>query len=177
MPLDREKLKALVHYICRTCGSPDKLGKTKLHKIVWLAESYCYSNQGQQVTGETFIREQYGPFAVHVNSVVEELVKAGDLYVREVPYFGKIKTEYTASGEPRRDLFTERQLRVIDETIRNICHDHTASSISEKSHDHVWEIAALKEPLPIGVFLLRRLAPITDDDIAWAKGEIANLAN
>jgi hypothetical protein len=177
MTLDREKLKALVHYICRTCASPDKLGKTKLHKIIWLAEGYCYTSQGQPIVGEDFIRESYGPFAVHVNSVVDELVKTGNLFVRDVPYRGMTKTEYTAKGEPRREIFTERQLRVIDETIRNVCGDHTASSISEKTHDRVWEVAAEKEALPIGVFLIRGLAPITEDDMRWAQAEVASLAN
>lgn len=176
MDFDKGKFKKLVHYVCRkTSADPDKLGLVKLHKILWYSEGRSYVARGESLTGETYIKKQRGPFSTHLPDIIKELEKEGELFTRKVDYHGYEKMELIGKGEPDLSLFTDSELRTIDSIIDQICDGQTAASISEKSHDEIWEMAADGEPLPIAAMLVARLAPITDEDIAWANEEIAKL--
>lgn len=71
---DRERYKALLHYICRyTAREPEKLGLTKLHKILWFIDGQSFLRHGETITGENYIKHRYGPFSVHADEVISEL--------------------------------------------------------------------------------------------------------
>jgi hypothetical protein len=175
MTFNTDKFKALVHYICRACADPSKLGKVKLHKILWYSDGSHFLRRGEPITGETYIKKQYGAFAIHLEDVVAELVHEGRLVVNQVPYFGKEKTEFIAKGDSDKGVFSEKELAIVDTNIEYICEDHTAASISERTHNEIWEMAALNEPLPYEALLVARFLEPTEDDFCWAKDEIAKL--
>ena len=174
MQFNREKFKALVHYVCRECRDPSKLGKTKLHKILWYSDGQNYMRRAEPITGERYIKMQYGPCASHLDSVLGDLVKEGKLFIQKVDFHGQEKFEFYGKGDPDKNLFSDKELLVIDDVIKNITQDHTAASISEKSHNAIWEMAIMREELPYEAFI-GRPAKITDDDLAWAKSEITSL--
>lgn len=174
MQFNREKFKALVHYICRECRDPSKLGKTKLHKILWFSDGQNYMRRAEPITGERYIKMLYGPCADHLDSVLKELVKDDKLFIRTVDFRGYEKFEFFGKGDPDKDLFSDKELLLIDGVIKNITEDHTATSISDRSHNAIWEMAVMGEELPYEA-ILGRPAKITDDDLAWAKSEIASL--
>jgi len=176
MTFNRDKFKALVHYICRACTSdPSKLGKVKLHKILWYSDGSHFVLRGEPITGETYIKKQYGPFAIHLEGAVEDLVREGTLFVHLVSYFGMEKTEFIAKGNSDKGVFSEKELAIVNTNIQQICEDHTAASISERTHNEIWEMAALNEPLPYEALLVARFLKPTEDDFSWAKDEIAKL--
>jgi len=172
MKFNREKLKALVHYICRECRDPSKLGMTKLHKILWYSDGQSYVRHGEPITGERYIKMPYGPFADHLSGVLDDLQKEGKVYMHKVDFHGKEKYELIGKGEPDKSLFTDKELTLINSMIKNITEDHTAASISDRTHNAIWEMAILKEEMPYES-LLARFVPLNDDDIAWAKSVIA----
>lgn len=176
MQFNKAKFKALVHYICRECHDPDKLGKVKLHKILWFSDGQHFVKTGDPITGEKYIKHQYGPFSTHLAEAVEELTKEGLLYTREVNFHNRTKTEFIGKGTPNTSLFSEKELRLIDANIKHITEDHTATSISDRSHNYIWDIAELYEELPYEALLATRFAPVTEDDFAWAKKEIERLS-
>jgi hypothetical protein len=87
----------------------------------------------------------------------------GHLTIRTVEYRGKTKSEYFASGTPDLSFLNERG-KHLDEVIRNITQDHSASSISEKSHDRLWDVAEPGERIPYQQQLLCRFAPLLHED-------------
>lgn len=171
MNLDKERLKAAVHYICRR-SNPGELGKTKLHKILWLSDVYAYRHRGTPLTGEMYRRRDFGPCSVHLDEIIEELTIERKLFVQKAEYFDFEKFEFIGKGEPDMSLFNEYELRLIEENRRHVCEDHTAGSISEKTHDEIWKMAIPNEVLPYEVMLVADLAPINDEDIAWAQSII-----
>lgn len=175
MAMNRELLKSVVLYVCRTVRNPDKLGKVKLHKVLWFAETQAMIRTASPITGVEFIKHEHGPFAPVLESIVQELQAEGRLSVRSVPYLGFEKTEYVAKVDANVSELTDKQLRLIDSVIQSVCDDHTATSISDRSHQEIWEMAAMYEPLPVETALVSRLLPITDEDLAWARDEYTQL--
>jgi len=148
-------LRAMVHHVTRKYAmEPDRLGSVKLHKILWWAEIRSLQRLGEQVADETFHKEQFGPFSVHLNDVVADLQSAGLLHVRKAT--DEFEPDlYVGKGEPDRDALTDEQWRILDYVVDGIIRDHSAGSISEKSHGPVWEAVELYEPMPVGAAALR----------------------
>jgi hypothetical protein len=171
MTFDREKLKQLILHVCRECRDTSKLGATKLHKVLWYSDGQYFVRNGEPITGETYIKREYGPFSTHLDALVTELQAEGKLTVREVEFHGKLKKEFIAKTDPNMSHFSEKELLLIRDTIKNVCEDHTATSISEKTHNAVWDAAIMYERIPYEALWAARGATITNEDIAWAKAE------
>ena len=63
---------------------------------------------------------------------------------------------------------------VVDQMIEYVCEKHTARSISDVSHDHVWQAAEDGEEIPYyTIFALP--GKITDDEREWALAELEGL--
>jgi len=172
MAFDFEKFKALVHYICYKTDK-DNLGATKLNKMLWYADTWAYILHGTPITGETYIKRQFGPVPQHVLPAQQDLVDAGRIFVRDAAFHGYEKREYVALRKPYLSLFSADEIHMIDELIGTICHGHTARSISEKTHDRIWELAAIGEEIPYYTVFAASMGEIDEEDIAWARQSIA----
>ena len=175
MSLNRAKLKELILLICRECRDPEKLGAVKLQKILWYSDGRSFTMTGEPITGETYIKGQYGPISPASNALMRELESEGKLVIQDVEFHGKTKKEYIAKADADRTLFTDKELSFVMENIKNICEDHTASSISERSHNLVWEMADMHEPIPYEtIWAARGAGYVSDEIMEWAKEQYAN---
>jgi hypothetical protein len=174
--LDMNKLTALVHYICYKCPDPTTLGAVKLNKIVWYSDVLSYVGGGKPITGETYIKRQFGPVPKHIQKVLERLKNSGDIVVREADFHDFSKREFIATTKPDISMFAPEEISTIDHVISIISHKHTASSISMKTHDAIWELAEIGEEIPIYGVLASRLGEITEDDVKWAKQALSKTA-
>jgi len=171
--MNRQKLKALVHYVCHKLRrNPPKLGKTKLNKVLFYADFQSFLDTGESMTGETYVKFQHGPVSEHIQDVVTELEEEGALATRETKYHGYRKKEYIALEDPDLFLFTGEEISIADDVIDDVCRENTAASISEFSHNHIWEAAEIGEEIPYEAALVYQLGEIEPDDMAWAKEEI-----
>lgn len=171
--MDREKFKALIHYVCAQSPNPLSLGATKLNKILWFAERDCYL-RGEPISGVPFIKLPYGPVPMAIDEYLEELGNEGRLLVRDIEWRGKPKREFIALKEASVDPFTKGQISVIDRATQAICRLHTAESISKASHDEVWDLAAIGEEIPLYATYGRR-GQIGEEDIKWANTQLREL--
>lgn len=171
MALNREKFKALVQYVCAT-SEPTKLGATKLNKALWRADFRAYYELGASITGARYTRQPFGPVPDWVTSVLRELQHEGTLSVADVKFFGQPKKEYRSLTAPRTDLFSEAELRIADEAIRFVTEEHTARSISEFSHDRIWQSANDGEEIPYHT-IFAVPGEIGDDERDWAHAVLS----
>jgi len=170
--MKRQKLKTLVHYICHKVRDPSKLGKTKLNKVLFFADFQAFLDRGESMTGETYVKFQHGPVSEHVEQIIAELEEEEALATRETKHHGYRKKEYVALEEPDLSAFSGQEISVADDVIDDVCRDHTAASISEFSHNHIWEAAEIGEEIPYEAALVYQLGEIEPDDMAWAKDQI-----
>lgn len=174
--LNFSKLRTLVHYVCHKAPNPRKLGKTKLNKILFFSDVEAYLSLGQPITGEEYVKHQYGPVSRHLDDVLRELEAERLIAVSEASgYSVHADTPYTQRlffplKKPRLDEFTPDEISIADEMIGTICRRHSARSISELSHDVVWQSAEIGETLPYYTAFVHTLGEITPSDTAWAKG-------
>ena len=151
--------RAMVHHITRTYAlDPDKLGSVRLHKILWYTEIQALRRLGQTVAGETFQKENFGPFSMHLNDVAADLKSDGLLTIRKATEEFEAD-QYIGKGQPDRAVLTDDQWRILDQTMEQIVRDHTAESISEKSHGPIWDSVELHEQMPVGAAALRWIKP------------------
>ena len=162
------KLKNLVLYICTKC-EPKELGSTKLNKVLWYADTSAYTYRGTPITGETYVKRQYGPVPKHILSILTDLEESKQIVTRNVDYFGHDKKEFFALKKPDLSEFTGEEVSLIDTMIEIICRENTAKAISDASHDRIWELADIGEEIPYHAVLASHDGEIDDEDVKWAK--------
>lgn len=169
------KLKALVHYVCYKAPDPRKLGKTKLNKILFFSDVEAYLSLGRPITGEEYVKHQYGPVSRHLDEVLRELEEerlialseaSGYSIYADAPYTQRL---FISLEKPRLDAFTPDEVSIADETINTICHRYSAREISELSHDVVWKSAEIGETLPYYTAFVHALGEISPSDLEWAQ--------
>jgi hypothetical protein len=169
---DREKLKTLIHYIAWKV-SPGVLGSIKLNKVLWVTDLSSYVGTGKAITGENYVKRQYGPVSPSVPLLVGELEAAKALVSRRrfAPVQGQMvdKVDYIALTEPDIAGFTAEEISLVDSAIDFVCYQHTAMQISDATHDVIWELAELGEVIPYAAMLASALGEVTAEDVTWAK--------
>jgi len=171
---DKTKFKTLVHYICaQRSGDPSSLGAVKLNKILWLSDFRAYYLLGEPITGARYVKRQFGPVPHQIIPVLKELESEGAISIKEAQHFGKPKKEYIIKYGASIDYFPEEQKRIVDWAINLVCERHTASSISEASHDNVWKAAEDGEELPYYT-IFAEPGKIMADEVEWARMQLEN---
>jgi antitoxin SocA-like protein len=175
MAFNREKFKSLVHYVCWRCkDDPTKLGAVKLNKVLWISDFTSYYKSGEAITGAGYVKRQHGPVPRVILPVLHELETERALVVRDTRFHGFLKKEFIALREPDVSDFQPEELEIIDWAIKLVCEEHTAKSISERSHDHIWKVAEDGEEIPYyTIFAVP--GEITEDEREWAKQELESM--
>lgn len=165
---DREKFKRLVHYVIAQVGSHEGFGATKLNKVLWFVDARQWVLTGQSVTGATYIRKEFGPVPEQIALVRTELEREGAIkcFQPKAAYEG---WRFKALKPADPNAFSSEELQLIRIWIKTVDEDHTASSISEMSHDYGWEIAAMGEELPYGAIMAGRRREPVGEELAWAR--------
>ena len=171
MTFDQEKFRTLVHYICWKSKDPAALGSTKLNKVLWLSDFLWYRETGEPITGATYVKRQFGPVPRAILPALRQLKESGSITEEEINFHGFPKKEYRALREPPTSRFSSDQLDLIDKVITCVCEGHTAKSISDQSHDHIWEAAKDGEEIPYAT-VFANPGPLDDKDRAWALQEL-----
>ena len=169
-----KRFKTLVHYVCDRCTDPTKLGATKLNKALWYADTFAYRITGKAVSRESavYVKRQFGPVPKLVLRALDELQSEGALKIREVHFFGKKKREFLSLKDADKAVFSSAEIEIINQIIDQVCDGHTAVSISDLSHDAIWEAADLGEEIPLYAVLAAKTDPPTKEDMAWAEKAI-----
>jgi hypothetical protein len=171
--LNREKLGALIHYVCEKATDPSVLGAIKLNKVLWYSDTINYLLTGKSITGETYIKRQHGPVPQHVIPAIKELVRNSKIARGRVDHFGYMKNEYISLVQVDKNIFTGGEVSVIDEAFEHVCMNHTAMSISEETHGVIWELAEIGQEIPMHTVFASMAGEVDEGDIAWAKQTLA----
>lgn len=167
-------LKELTHYICWRADDPAKLGATKLNKALWFSDTIAYRVAGRSITNTTYVKRQFGPVPKRILVVLQELEVEGKIAIRHNQRFHYIQREFVALEPAAPSTFSAQETEIIDEVVAWVCNRHTATSISEFSHDVIWDSAAEGEEIPLYAVLGAAAGEITEVDREWASKVIAS---
>ena len=160
------KTKAVIHYII-SHAAPDRLGATKLNKVMWRADIRHYRQFGSAITGQTsYIRMPQGPVPNFAKESIEELKAEGRILERAVDTAVGNRREFVWIEKASPGLFTREQVEILQESIRMICRK-PAVQASEETHDALWQEIENGDQIPIGAasVLIGQLDP---SELNWA---------
>jgi len=175
MELADEKLRSVVHYICHTCEVKE-LGATKLNKILWYTDSFNYLSNGESITGEIYVKDNYGPVPKHIDIVIDDLEKCNCIKRGNSECHNYTKTDFHSLKDPDISLVSEEEKELIDDIARIICKKHTAASISQLTHDKIWEIAEQGEEIPLYAIFASKVKEPSEAAIEWAVSAVSKQA-
>lgn len=171
----QDRTEAVAHYVIAR-SDENKLGAVKLNKIMWYADLEAYRRCGRTITGQTsYEKQKLGPVPNNIVRAIRHLEQTDVIKTRMVPTFGdRDRRQYVWLESPDLSVFTPDEVDILNEAINWVCDNHTAASISELTHDTLWEQAELGEQIPVGA---ATIVPdeLDGDDIAWALRELATI--
>jgi hypothetical protein len=173
MQFDRDKFKAFVHYVVWRAGDRDGIGATKLYKVLWLAEARAFVLSKQPISGEAYIREEYGPFPQHAGEITREL--ESEEAIRAWSDQQSPMRRFKALRPPDASTLTDDHRKIIEYWIERVDADPTAISSGYASHDAAWEIAKPGEELPYFALLATRIREPRGKELEWAKSRTEDL--
>jgi hypothetical protein len=175
MQFDKTKFRSLLHYVIWKTGDREGFGTTKLYKVLWFSDARAFMLYKEPITGETYIRQKYGPMPKHAAGVLNEMQTQGVIRIWIDKYFNQSIRRFESLQNPDRLTLTDTQRQIVEYWIKHIADDHTATSISEETHDYTWEIATLGEELPYAAIFASRARDPEGSELEWAKSRVKDL--
>lgn len=166
--LDDHKLKDMIRLIIDQC-EPHELGQVKLHKALYYADMINYIKFGRVITGATYKKRMFGPTCEALLPALADLEAQGEISIRKVDYFGYEKKEFTKRSRRNITQLSDVEISIVEDVVNFVCKSHTASTISDFSHDIVWESVEMGQNIPYALAVC--WIPTSDDDDAqiWAN--------
>ncbi len=156
-----EKFETLVLFIAHRRKDDERFGRTKLAKALFYSEFDAYREQGEALTGATYIRMPFGPFPQQLESTEASLSDRGVVYLDYVTDVYEEKRIIPLGPTP--DLATLFEPWVSDFVGRwtDRVASATAREISRLSHHHPgWLLAERTgEPIPYETTFLPQERP------------------
>lgn len=162
------KLQAIAHYVIFR-RDPGELGRTKLAKILLLADIMMYRSHGRTISGQVSAeKRQHGPIPWEFFDVLDDLKRQGKILERRTQTPLAPRIEYLWVKEPDLQAFTGEEVAIIEDAAEWISKNFTASGISEATHDALWDETPLGEEIPMEA-LATYPGEITPEIMAWAS--------
>jgi Protein of unknown function (DUF4065) len=167
-----DRLAVLIHHITTLC-EPERLGRTRLAKILWLSDVEQFRRTGKTITGsDDYLKDEYGPRHRRFYEAIEKLQLSGQIVTRQsLTPLGPRQEIIPLTNPDVRD-FAADEIAIVDRITAAIV-KLSAKQASDLTHDEVWESARFNERIPVA-----SVAPVigemTPDIEDWAVGVFAD---
>lgn len=143
-----EKFKEVLLYVLSKVGGKPNVGETVLYKLLYFIDFDFYEKYEEQLIGATYIKNHHGPTPVEFRTIVEGMIKNGEIMQVKGKYFDYPQRKYLPIRDPDlTKLKDARELQHIDEVLARLG-DKNAAELSEYSHEDVpWMVAKDGKPL------------------------------
>jgi uncharacterized phage-associated protein len=173
MTASKKKLANTVLFILRGCAQHNP-GVTALVKLLFLADSEHYRQHLRQITSGKYVALDNGPVLQDYQERLAELQAEGVVDLVEIPLEGvpRSKQQYIPKREADESAFTESELRILQEVIRQ----HGSKSGAELiRYTHqtgpwafIWDGSEQGRPIPPVAFRWQDNLP-DEADVAAAR--------
>ncbi|MBN9461038.1 MAG: SocA family protein [Burkholderiales bacterium] len=168
---DIDRLTKMVHFVVQHTP-PEKLGATKLNKVLWFADVMHYRQHGVSISGQTaYLKNKYGPTPAGIYQVLDDLKASGSIAERAVPTPAGARREFLWLLPADASEFSAGEIETLLDVI-DWAMPLTAVQISEFSHDALWEETDVGQPISIAAASMIPSEPDAED-LAWAEAVFA----
>lgn len=145
---NRSKFKELVVFLSsearrtRDAG----FGTVKLNKLLYRSDFEAYRLLGRSITGETYEKQEFGPVARDLPTVLDDLAREGRIRWERIPRGQRTRKVPTPTDDPdaAADMskFDRDERRVIDKTLHELF-SYGGKASSDWSHERSvgWRLA------------------------------------
>lgn len=166
------RFEQAVHYVIANTD-PEKLGKTKLAKVLFFADLEALRRTGKSITNVVYEKRLFGPMPRDLYHAIESLDTHDLIAQRHGSRFGYEQHQFWATKDPDLEGFTVDEIAILNEVTRIICEHHTAASISDFTHNaEAWEFAQEGEEIPLAAFLSCKAGTASDEEIAEVEAHL-----
>jgi uncharacterized phage-associated protein len=131
--LNLDKFKNVLLYILEKCAGKPNVGETVLYKLLYFSDFDYYELYEEHLTGASYLKLPYGPVPQKLDSIISQMIKAGQLQRIKTEYYGLQQTRYLPLVKANLAGFKASEKTVIDRVIEQMS-DWSASAISNYSH-------------------------------------------
>ena len=161
--IDKEKFSQVVLYILNKING-SQLGSVKLNKILWFADVKMVELGKEQITGDTYIRKDYGPVSKHLNYILRTLASERSIKIeRENPDSMWL---YTPLKDADINAIKEDEKSIIDKYSEDFRY-MAPSDISNMTHTPYWQNLNNNDKMFVEIAAIERMKNNNIDNINW----------
>lgn len=135
-----EKFREVLLYILEKVGARPHVGETVIYKLLYFSDFDHFEKYEEHLTGAAYIRNNYGPTPLGFNTIIDLMVKDGDLDRVQSDYFTYPQTKYLPRRSADLSVLSARELDTINEVLCRLG-EMNATQISDYSHGDVpWKV-------------------------------------
>ena len=165
-----DRAATLIHHITTLC-EPERLGRTRLAKILWLSDVEYFRKTGRTITGaDDYRKDEFGPRHRRFYEAIDALKREKKVVERQSFTPVAPRHELVPLVKPDVSDFSAEEIAIVDRITAAIIR-LSAKEASDLTHDELWESALYNERIPVAA-----AAPIagelTPELERWADEEI-----
>ena len=139
--------QVILYVLDRVEGKPD-VGEAVLHKLFYFIDFDYYEKFEENLMGETYVKNGYGPTSVNLTRILRCMEEEGTIQKTEQVYHNYIQNRYLNTGRSDTDLLRARDIEHIDQVLARFS-GMSPAELSEYSHNDIpWKCARYGEPIP-----------------------------
>jgi hypothetical protein len=175
--MSEQKFRELILYLARASQEDPYFGATKLNKLLFFCDFLAYRTLGRSISGEAYMRLDYGPAPRRLLAVRRELLQFGDCTVERRGRGRRQQERLVAQRDPNLAAFSREEIALIEQVLAELGHTN-ASEVSELSHRFIgWQAVGLQEEIPYETVFVGAPEPPTEEDAAYARRLAAELGD
>lgn len=138
--LQVNKFKNVLLYIFEKCAGKPNVGEAVLNKLLYFSDFNYYELYEEHLTGARYRKLPYGPVPHKLDSILNQMIEAGQLQRIKTEYCGLQQTRYLPLIKADLTELKASEKDVIDRVIEQMS-DWSAAAISNYSHNDLpWEV-------------------------------------
>lgn len=131
-----DKFRNVLLYILEKCAGKANVGETVLYKLLYFSDFNNYEIYEESLTGAQYKKLPYGPVPQRLTSVINEMIKIGELKRIKTEFHNYPQTRYIPLIKPDLRAIKASEMEVIDQVINQLS-DYYAGAISDYSHKDI----------------------------------------
>lgn len=142
-----KKFKEVLLYVLSKVGGKPNVGEAVIYKLLYFIDFDFYEKFEEQLVGATYIKNHYGPTPVEFKTIVDDMIKNGEVVKVEGKYFNYPQRKYLAVRRPNLGVLSGREIEHIGDVLARLS-DKNAKEMEDYSHEDIpWKTAKDGKPL------------------------------
>ena len=143
-----DRLETLIHHITTLC-EPERLGRTRLAKILWLSDLEHFRKTGRTISqADNYRKDDFGPRHYRLYEAIDALAAAGHVVPRQSLTPVGQRQELVPLTKPDVGMFSADEIATVDRITAAVIR-LTAKEASDLTHEEVWESTVYNERIPV----------------------------